>query len=289
MVTIEVLNCPQCGAPVDIVREDWITICVHCESRLLIKFDQGNQQSAAIDRGEITADKRTALISSLRGQLVRLRDEKNTHSQELYALINQLNRAKNTAVAAQGTGMSGPIGLIAIIVVIFILMIIAMSNDQVMLGACIFFTLPVAIGFYVLQSTAKEKDRKAQTAAQHDQAAEKERRQLEEQVNELAYRAELTERQIKKLKAGAAGNAAPVQAQPERRYTIILNSAGPKGPNVLEVVNALMEILSISREEAWEFVKAVPKTLADDQHEAQAKAIQTRLSSLGAEVILAAR
>jgi large subunit ribosomal protein L7/L12 len=79
--------------------------------------------------------------------------------------------------------------------------------------------------------------------------------------------------------AGAAGGAAEEQTE----FTVVLESAGGEK---IKVIKAVRELTGLGLKEAKELVDGAPSTIKEGVEKAEAEAIKTQLSEVGATVVL---
>jgi large subunit ribosomal protein L7/L12 len=79
--------------------------------------------------------------------------------------------------------------------------------------------------------------------------------------------------------AGAAGGAAEEQTE----FTVVLESAGAEK---IKVIKAVRELTGLGLKEAKELVDGAPSTIKEGVEKAEAEAIKTQLSEVGATVVL---
>ena len=162
MTILEALNCPECGAPLEIERIDTTGICLQCGSRIRVTDGSRGQKNVSINdrmsdlvtensilmaqtkiRGAIENDRKISILKSGEYDATLRRNQQN----EMRALMS---KTKPPPDVSKGCAFNG------LLVVGFIGLVLAMNRGSY---AALLLCLPVILYVIIMFLVTRPKDR----------------------------------------------------------------------------------------------------------------------------------
>lgn len=203
MALVEAINCPKCGAPLEIEKGDPITVCIYCESRVRVVFDSAARASGQLAQGALTPEEVYLINAGLDRQLVRLRQQRKELEGKLETL-RQLNRVELEKAQAQykpsnsGVVTGGAVLALGIVMTIGGL---AGGKSTVFIGVLGFMLAAVGLWLVliaVFKYGGRADEQKRLASRVYEDRLIQESAPISEQINVLQHKIDLTARQIEK-------------------------------------------------------------------------------------------
>lgn len=203
MAIVEAINCPKCGAPLEIEKGDLITICIYCESRVRVVFDSAARASGQLAQGALTPEELYLINASLDRQLGRLRQQRTVLEGKLEGM-RQLNKVElEKARAANKPSNSGVKTGAAILILALIMTIGGFAGGKTTLYVGVLGFMLLGIGAWVflvamLGQSKRETEQAALIGRVYQDRLIQESAPIKEQLNVVQHKIDLTTRQIEK-------------------------------------------------------------------------------------------